>query len=153
MRSPKAVLKAVIDWYERQCNGKKTMRRQYHPHKTEKGVLVWDVHRLVELSRSLPVIEVPIASIKELDERSWFEESVEPPTCKEVAFHAKLIEEADLKYPIILGADGRVMDGMHRVCKAWMRGDETIKAVRFETDPAPDHVDRALDELPYDEPW
>ena len=66
---------------------------------------------------------------------------------------AKLIEQADLDHPIILSADGRVMDGMHRICKAWMCGNKTIKAVQFETDPTPDHVDKHLDDLPYDEPW
>ena len=129
------------------------MRRQYHPHETGDGVLIWDVHRLVELSGDFPVLEIPVESIRDFDQRSWFSGSSKSPTCKEVALHAKLIEETDLNYPIILGADGRVMDGMHRVCKAWMRGDKSIKAVRFEIDPEPDHIDVPLDELPYDEPW
>ena len=115
--------------------------------------MIWDVHRLVELSQQLPVVEVPIDTIREFNERSWFEKSNDPPSCKDVALHAKLIEEADLSHPIILGADGRVMDGMHRVCKAWIRGDRTIRAVRFPEDPDPYHIDVALDELPYDEPW
>jgi hypothetical protein len=117
------------------------MRRQYHPHKTERGVLVWDVHRLVELSRELPVQDVPIEEIKELDQRSWFSETTTPPSCRDIAFHAKLIEETDLNHPIILGEDGRVMDGMHRVCKAWTNGHKTVKAVRFTQDPEPDHID------------
>lgn len=130
------------------------MRRQYHSHQTDAGNLIWDVHRLVELSRDLPVIEVPIKSIREFDQRFWFNgPGDQPPTCREVAMHAKLIEETDLKYPIILSADGRVMDGMHRVCKAWMRGDSTIRAVQFGTDPSPDHVDVSVDDLSYDEPW
>ena len=128
------------------------MRRQYHPHQTERGLLIWDIHRLVELSRELPVIEVPIETLPELDSRSWFETSHRSPSCREVALHAKLIEEADLAYPIIQAADGRVMDGMHRLCKAWMHGDKTIRAVRFENDPSPDHIDVSLDDLPYDEP-
>ena len=84
---------------------------------------------------------------------SWFEDSDGSPSCRKVAFHAKLIEETDLAHPVILGADGRVMDGMHRVCKAWMRGDKTIKVVRFEVDPEPDYVDVDLKSLPYDQPW
>lgn len=130
------------------------MRRQYHSLETAAGRLIWDVHRLVELSRELPVIEIPLQSIREFDERFWFGgPEDQPPTCREVAKHAKLIEETDLGHPIILSADGRVMDSMHRVCKAWIRGDSTIRAVQFETDPSPDHVDVSLDELPYDEPW
>jgi hypothetical protein len=32
--------------------------------------------------------------------------------------HLQLIDEADLAFPIILSADGSVMDGMHRVAKS-----------------------------------
>jgi len=129
------------------------MRRQYHSHQVGKDKHIWDVHRLVELSRDLPVIEVEIESIAELDERSWFEKKDEAPSCREVALHSKLIEEADLKYPIILGEDGRVMDGMHRICKAWIRGDKTILAVRFNKDPEPANINVKVEELSYDEPW
>jgi len=129
------------------------MRRQYHPHKTERGVLIWDVHRLVELSRELPILDVPLEEIAELDQPWWSSRTTAPLTCRDVALHAKLIEETDLNHPIILGSDGRVMDGVHRVCKAWIKGHKTIKAVRFEQDPEPDHIDVSLDDLPYDEPW
>ena len=47
----------------------------------------------------------------------------------------------DLVYPIILSADGHVMDGMHRIAKAWMLGQRTITAVQFERDPPPDTAD------------
>lgn len=127
------------------------IRRQYHPHQTEHGLFIWDVHRLVELTQDLPVIEKSIDSIQELDERSWFNDEEHPPSCRAIAEHAKLIEEADLDHPIILSAEGRVMDGMHRVCKAWMRGDEHIKAVQFEEDPEPDYIDMPLEELPYED--
>jgi hypothetical protein len=47
---------------------------------------------------------------------------------------------ADLSYPIILAASGRLMDGGHRIGKAWMEGRTTIAAVRFEADPEPDWI-------------
>lgn len=59
-----------------------------------------------------------------------------------------MIGEADLAFPIILSADGRVIDGMHRVLKALLNGSQSIEAVRFERDPEPDFVDVALDDLP-----
>lgn len=59
--------------------------------------------------------------------------------------------EADLGYPIILGADGRVMDGMHRVAKAYLAGQEVVSAVQLTVDPAPDFVGVDEDALPYDE--
>lgn len=127
------------------------MRRQYHFRPTDRGTLIWDVHRLIELSRGLPVIAVPLAEIAELDETFWFDAADDTPTCRAVALHAKLIDETDLAHPIILSADGRVMDGMHRVGKALNLGRSTINAVRFPADPEPDHVDVAPDDLPYDE--
>ncbi len=69
-----------------------------------------------------------------------------------VARHAQLIADTDLRYPIILSANGRVMDGMHRVCKALLENRLTISAVQFVHDPEPDYVDIDLALLPYDDP-
>jgi hypothetical protein len=113
-------------------------------------LLIWDVHRLVEQAKSLPVKTVSLSSIHELDESFWFDG--ESPTCREVAVHAKLIAETDLKYPIILSAEGRVMDGMHRVCKAFINNLDALSAVQFEVNPAPDYIDADIETLPYDEP-
>jgi hypothetical protein len=52
---------------------------------------------------------------------------------------------------VILGSDGRVMDGMHRVVRAVLDGRTTIRAVRFVVDPEPDHRNCLPDDLPYDE--
>ena len=94
-------------------------------------------------------MQVPVSCIRELDEPFWFEGNV--PTCRAVAEHARLIEATDLNYPIILSSDGRVMDGMHHVCKAALLGHDTVTAVQFTTDPAPDYTDVRPDELSYDE--
>jgi hypothetical protein len=92
---------------------------------------------------------VPLSEIRELDETFWFDAEGDEPTCRRVALHAKLMNETDLRHPIVLSQDGRVMDGMHRVCKALVEGKETIRAVRFEVDPKPDYVGVDPDELPY----
>jgi len=63
--------------------------------------------------------------------------------------HIRLIEEADLSFPIILSASGAVMDGMHRAAKATLAGREDIEAVQFEKDPDPDHVGLGPEDLPY----
>ena len=131
------------------------MRKQYHFRPSENGLLAWDVDRLVRLTASLPVVQVPLSSIRELDELFWFNDRIarriEPPTCRNVALHAKLMNATDLKHPIILSQDGGVMDGMHRVCKALNLGKTTISAVRFEQDPEPDYVGVDPDDLPYEE--
>ncbi len=94
------------------------MRKQYHFRESEKGLLAWDVHRLIELSFGLPVEQVPLSDIAELDETFWYGLEGDRPTCRSVALHAGLMERVDLSHPIILSSEGRVMDGMHRVCSA-----------------------------------
>jgi hypothetical protein len=59
--------------------------------------------------------------------------------------------DCDLAFPIILSSEGRVMDGMHRVCKALVENRAEIEAVRFVHDPAPDYIGVHPDDLPYDE--
>lgn len=127
------------------------MRKQYYSRPSDQGRLVWDVDRLVELSADLPRKEVPLSAIRELDEEYWFGSDGTRPTCRAVAEHARLIQETDLRYPIILSADGRVMDGMHRVAKAYLEGREVIEAVQFREDPPPDYVGVDLEALPYEE--
>ena len=129
------------------------MRRQYHSRQTERGLLVWDVHRLVELSRDLPVVEVDVEEMLDREASFWRAPDDAPLTPRDLALHARLIEETDLKYPIILCGEGRLMDGMHRLCKAWINEMATLRAVRFAETPEPDHVNVDPDTLPYDEPW
>jgi hypothetical protein len=125
------------------------MRKQYHFRRSERGLLAWDVDRLVELSAGFTPIDVPLSEIRELDETFWFDHEDQEPTCRRVALHAKLMNDTDLSHPIVLAQDGRVMDGMHRVCKALIEGRETIRAVRFDVDPEPDYVGVDPDGLPY----
>jgi hypothetical protein len=126
----------------------KGLRKQYHFRPGPDGLRAWDVHRLIALAEPLPVIQVPLAAIRELDEPYWFDHGY-APTCRAVAEHARLIQEVDVGFPIILSADGRVMDGMHRVAKALLLNLDGLPAKRFVEDPAPDHVGVAPDDLPY----
>jgi hypothetical protein len=125
------------------------MRKQYHLRPSPRGLLAWDVHRLMALTEGLPRIDVPLTAIRELDECFWFQNGNTAPTCRAIAEHAKLIQETDLAHPIILSSDGRVMDGMHRVAKALILGHETVIAVRFAEDSEPDYVGVPAEELPY----
>ena len=125
------------------------MRKQYYFRQSKCGLMAWDVDRLVALSKTLPCVRVPLTPIRELDEPFWFGAS-NTPTCRAVVEHARLIEAADLRFPIILSSDDRVMDGMHRVCKAVLLNRPTLEAVRFTTDPEPDYVGLHPKELPYD---
>jgi hypothetical protein len=126
------------------------MRKQYHLRQSPSDLLAWDVDRLIALTADLVPQEVPLAAIRELDEPFWFGSGSEAATCRAVADHARLIAETDLRYPIILGADGRVMDGMHRVAKAYLEGRAVIAAVQLADDPAPDFVNVDETALPYE---
>lgn len=123
------------------------MRKQYYFRPSEHGLLAWDVDRLVQLSSDLPRLQIALSELRELDE--GLADDSERLTWRTVVEHMKLIEEADLAYPIILSATGAVMDGRHRVAKALLEGRERIEAVRFAEDPPPDHIGRGPDALPY----
>jgi hypothetical protein len=125
------------------------IRAQYHFRKSPDGLRAWDVDRLVELSRSFPRERVPLSAIRELEEPYWSNENTRQLTCREIVGHARLMLDCDLAFPIILSSDGRVMDGMHRVCKALLNGFREIEAVRFVQDPAPDYIGVHPDDLPY----
>jgi hypothetical protein len=125
------------------------MRKQYHFWPGDHGLDAWDVDRLIELSRDLPVIEVPLDSIWEVDSNYWFSVAPREPTMRSVVRHMQLVQEVDPSFPIILGVDGRVMDGMHRIVRAFLEGATTIKAVRFATHPEPDFRDCSPEDLPY----
>ncbi|MET7281858.1 hypothetical protein ABZS29_26730 [Kribbella sp. NPDC005582] len=103
------------------------------------GRAFYFTERLWELSAGLPVESVPIDSIAEFDQNCWFAEG--PVTCRMVATHAGRIQKADLSHPVILSADGGLMDGGHRISKAWLAGSTTINAVRFKVDPDPDYIE------------
>jgi hypothetical protein len=122
------------------------MRRQYHFRTDPAGLRAWSVDRLVSLSKDLVPEIVPIADIRELDEAYWGS-----MTCREVAEHARLIQEADPSFPVILSSDGRIMDGMHRVLKAVQMGLSHIPVVRFSSDPLPDYVGVDPNDLPYEQ--
>ncbi|MFC9687254.1 hypothetical protein ACFTSF_01835 [Kribbella sp. NPDC056951] len=110
-----------------------------HSRRVSGGRAFYLTERLWELSADLPVEAVPIDAIEAFDEDCWFGGA--PVTCRMVARHAGLIQNADLSYPVILSADGRLMDGGHRISKAWLNGMTTINAVRFTVDPDPDYFE------------
>ena len=125
------------------------MRKQYHHRRVGDDTHLWDVHRLVRLSRGIAPVMVPLTDIAEVDENWWYAEPGAVPTPRSFADHMILVRDTDLAHPIILCAEGRLMDGMHRVVKALSQGQTKIKAVRFPVTPDPDFINVALSDLPY----
>ena len=125
------------------------LRRQYHFRPGPQGLRAWDVHRLIRLAAALPVFRLPLADLRELDEPYWFSREGDLPTPRAMVEHVKLMDACDLRWPIILCADGGVMDGLHRVAQALRLGQTHIPAVRFAETPPPDLVGVAPADLPY----
>jgi len=113
--------------------------REKHSHPVQGGRGYWWTDRLWTESADLPIVTVPIDAIAEFDKDCWFHGR--GPTCREVAEHAGRINAADLTYPVILSADGGLMDGGHRIAKAYLLGQPTVQARRFVTDPDPDWIE------------
>lgn len=116
--------------------------REHHSRPVAGGRGHWWTEHLWAAAAGLPVVEVAIDDIAEFDMNCWFS-AASPPTCRAVAEHVRRIEAADLAHPVILSADGGLMDGGHRLAKAWLAGQSHVLAVRFRQDPEPDWVEAA----------
>jgi hypothetical protein len=125
------------------------VRKQYHFRPSERGLYAWDVDRLVALTADLPIEQLPLSSIREVDSSYWFDHGADA-TVRALVEHMHLANEADLAYAIIVDPEGRVMDGMHRVAKALLAGHQSIAARRLHVLPEPDYTDVQPDELPYE---
>lgn len=126
------------------------VRKQYYFRPNDNGFDAWDVDHLIELSANLPVEEVPLTAIRELDTVHWFGVDGSPSTVRILVRHMELVNEADLSFPVILGTEGQVMDGMHRVARCLLEGRASVAAVRFVEQPEPDHRNIQPGDLPYD---
>jgi hypothetical protein len=93
----------------------------------------WSVARLFELSRNLPVMEIPLDYL-------CMSSTYEKLNLRDIVMHMNAVNDADLDKPIILSEDGDIMDGRHRVMKALLLGNKTIKTVRFDENPEPCRV-------------
>jgi hypothetical protein len=98
---------------------------------------VWYVDNLIALAQTMPAFEKPITELRAVILESAFP-GMGNWTYAELAYHTRVAIKADLQYPILLGEDGRVLDGHHRLLKALIDGHPTIKAVQFVIDPEPD---------------
>ena len=130
-----------------------SIRAQYHLRPSPQGLQAWDVRQLIELatSQQLQARPVALADIAELDQRYWFSEPGDTPTPRAIAEHMKLVQAADTAYPILLDAEGRLMDGMHRAIKRLVQGHADILALQFSRTPEPHFVGVAADDLPYED--
>ncbi len=117
-------------------------RSQTHRRDVNGAMHVWEVSRLIALAAELPVQQRSMAQFSDdLDEVWWFGGPDHRPTVRAIVDHARRIERADLSVPIILSAEGIVVDAMHRVARAHMEGRTHIDLVQFTADPPPDRIE------------
>ena len=90
----------------------------------------WSVARLIQLSKKLPVMDIPLLHLN-----VYF--LYEKLTLREMVTHFNAVISSDLSFPIIMDEDGEILDGRHRIMKALIDGKESIKAVRFLKNPEP----------------
>ena len=98
----------------------------------------WSVPRLVHLAEALPTFELPLA-------HAFLSYSIGPLTLRELAGHIVSVHNCDLSCPVLLDADGVLMDGRHRLVRAIVDGRQSVLARRFPVTPAPCRVDGAED--------
>ena len=103
-----------------------TIDEQY----VEIGNATWSVARLITLSRNLKVMTIPLEHLN-------IDISYEKLSGIDLVMHMRAIIKADLSFPIILGEDGNILDGRHRIMKSLWKNKKTIKAVRFDSNPEP----------------
>ncbi|UCG26103.1 MAG: chromosome partitioning protein ParB [Chloroflexota bacterium] len=104
----------------------------------------WKARTLWAVAESLPIEQISLDSFDWQSDNFRCNSLSDPPLWRDIGEHIKRALAADLQYPIIISADGNVMDGMHRILKCYAFGMASVMAVRFDTNPTPDIV-RAID--------
>jgi hypothetical protein len=98
----------------------------------------WDVWKtLIPLADKLESKEVNISLFnKALKHFPWHEKNF---SLDSFMYHMEAIIKADLKYPIIVGPDNKILNGYHRLMKAKLNGKKKIKIVKLKEYPKSDY--------------
>ena len=92
---------------------------------------------LWEASNYLPVHMLPVETLTHfLDEQPHWCEGT-PRRSGSMPRRANAVLTLTLAYPIILSEEGHLLDGRHRLGKAWVLGLRTIAVVCFQQNPVP----------------
>lgn len=86
----------------------------------------YEVARMLDAAKDLPVFDTPLASLDLSGCLAWSDCSL-----VEAAHHLQRVRDADLSFPILLDWNGTIADGRHRIVKAIIEGQRTIKTRRL----------------------
>ncbi len=89
----------------------------------------YNIHSAIFLARNIQPVSVEIKYISR--------DMVSPCYNRFMDFceHVKAVNEAELKYPILMNEDGAIIDGRHRLAKAIISERKNIMVRKFEKDP------------------
>lgn len=116
---------------EEELNESFKIKNTYH-----EGKKVWYAETLMNASKGLPVKNLPITN-KLLDTKIEWTLN----TFFDFKNHLERIKNCDLKYPVIVGPKGHIIDGYHRLMKAVMLNHKTIKYVKLDKMPPHDFME------------
>lgn len=120
------------------------------PHTFTHNGVTYDVSKIIELSKNLPVEKLLVQDLKKyLELQCWSdvtknkEENISALEVysrrnenSEFKAHVERAMNSDLKYPIIINGEiPMISDGMHRLLKASILKKKYIKTVTFEKMP------------------
>lgn len=137
------------------------------PHTAEHGDAVYDVQKLIDAAETIPSEIVPIAIFDSLKEQQYWHGAdgvwLGPSNLISLAEkhngdwnamaldalnwidNLKKIRDADYEnYPILVVGQDDVIDGMHRLTKAWIDGTKEITIKRFQSLPPDAEIPRNL---------
>lgn len=101
----------------------------------------WRMPTIWSAADGKPIVMVAIEGLQILDEVVWFGGPKDvKPTVRKIAEHARDMMNADLGYPIVMTTSGDVLDGAHRIAKAYLQGQHSVAAVLLDDWPPPDGV-------------
>lgn len=89
----------------------------------------YNIEAAIFAARDLPVFEMRI------DQMYLSYCAPSKDTLMSFCQHVRMVNEADLSFPILLNENGAIINGKHRLAKTVVLGLPTIKYQKFETDP------------------
>jgi len=96
---------------------------------------VWKVETLINASAKLSVFKFYLDKISLEYPIAWHLTNI-----RDIINHFNRIDNANLRTPIILRPDGRVMNGWHRIIKAMAQNKKYVLAKQFTESPPPDFI-------------
>ena len=106
----------------------------------EKNIYSVDMMLAYLNTHKYPVVELPMTDFEwQLEQDVWGdwapEDVLKKPKAKKYAENSERIKKADLSYPVIVTAQGhKLVDGYHRVAKAYSQGKKTGAFIGIRAD-------------------